>query len=267
VQRHDLEILDTLLGCQNIQSVKANINYEHPASTRRLKEVLMSCPKLEVLHLRIPRKDVGLRWSSDWPGPQDFGVEPGDRLVPLRELVYESRPLYGRDGLIPKSFWDFTRLRHLEIRGIDTINFVKSIPGQITCLETLKIENFCCAEEWEVGAEVLNDFMSEIHGLVNLELINPIFNRSIHRFLSILTQQSETLERLTFRKPRRCCAPYSVLVGNPFSVQSLDILGASCSKLSSLTLDIIITDDLVRFPILLSTAKVFSSHTYSTTAL
>jgi hypothetical protein len=116
-------------------------HYEDPGTTRRLKEVLVSCPNLEILHLRIPRIDGRAEWQSDHRGAFDLCAEPGDQLPPLRELVFESRWEIGFQPFVPNTFWNWSRIRHLELCGLDMAYPIVTITGQIKYLQTLIIES------------------------------------------------------------------------------------------------------------------------------
>lgn len=78
------------MGIWNIRSIKVDIGYEHPVAMRWLKDVLLSSPHLEVLHLTLPKSEDD-PWHNDGLGIFDFCIEPGERLSSLKELVYESR--------------------------------------------------------------------------------------------------------------------------------------------------------------------------------
>jgi len=140
-------------------------------------------------------------WGSDGDGAYDFDVEPGDRLSPLRELVYHCRLWQGPQSLIPSSFWDWSKICHLEVWGPKLVDFLDGIRGQIKCLETLKVENSCCetSQNFTHVTQVLNDFVSEIHGLASLELMN----RALITFpLSVFIRQGSTLRKLCYHRPR-----------------------------------------------------------------
>jgi hypothetical protein len=248
---HDLGIfkLTSLLGSKNVRSIKADIEMEHLWSTRGLLEVMMSCSNLEVLHLRVPNNGGWREWQVDGVSvPHDFGALPGDKLPPLRELVYESRFTNLRSGtrsFIPSSCWDWSRIRHLELRGQNMIIFVKGITGQVKYLETLKIENFCgIGYDYEYATQALSDFISEIQGLVNLELING----NVKLQVSTFTRLGATLNRLCYHKPVYPWVRPGSRYAIPLSPEELGSISEDCPHLTSLTLHMFIDDDLVTTP-------------------
>lgn len=106
-QQHDLNLSDGLLGCGNIFSTCAEINYEHPISARRIMEVEMSCPSFETLELRVG-KDFNFKMrESHESGAHDFCLRSGDKLPPVRKLVYETRLLRPLLPLILPTFWNW----------------------------------------------------------------------------------------------------------------------------------------------------------------
>jgi hypothetical protein len=241
--------LTSLLGSKNVRSIKANIQRVELESTRSLLEVVMSCSNLEVLHLRVPNNGGRHVWQvDDFNAPHDFGALPGDRLPPLRELVYESHFtsfIPGTKPFIPKSCWDWSRIRHLELRGQNMILFVKEIAGQIKYLETLKVENFChIGYAHEYATQVLVDFISELRGLVNLQLINP----SVKLPISTITGLGTTLQRLCYHKPRYPWVRPGLRYAIPLSPKELDCISEDCPHLTSLALHMFIDDDLVTTP-------------------
>jgi hypothetical protein len=85
----ELDLIKSLVGIQNIYSVKFTIEYEHPVAMRWLKDVLLNSPNLRILHLTLPRSPDGdVDLSADGLGSYDLCVEPGERLPLLDELVY-----------------------------------------------------------------------------------------------------------------------------------------------------------------------------------
>jgi hypothetical protein len=252
MQRHNLEILNGLLGCQNIQSIKADIVYKYPEPACRLKEVLMGCQNLDILHLRTVRLigETGMFLTGAGSLEQvfDLGVEPGDKLAPLRELVYEMhmRGFYIEVPLIPNSFWDWTRLRHLELRGSQMIQFVNAIQGQIPSLEVLKLEHMDWTGTWAYmqANNILNDLVSGIQGLIQFELVDAAFQL----LPSTISLQSK-LKSLSYYTSRHCRKPgvhHMPSAPEPFSAGDIKLLATSCSELSSLALHMAyVTDDLV----------------------
>jgi hypothetical protein len=209
----------------------------------------MSCPNLEILHLRVPNDGTRHEWFVDNVNvPHDFGALPGDKLPPLRELVYESRLTGFQSGtrpFIPTSCWDWSRIRCLELRGQNMIRFVKKITGQIKSLETLKVENFCSVGyAHEYATQVLNEFISEIGGLVNLELINA----NVILPVSTFTRLGSTLNKLCYHKPVYPWVRPCLIYPRPFSQEELGSISEDCPHLTSLTLHMFIDDDLVTTP-------------------
>ncbi|KUJ18782.1 uncharacterized protein LY89DRAFT_504870 [Mollisia scopiformis] len=98
--RDGLSLLDDLSGCKSIRFIELNIDYNERESTGRIKEVLMSCPNLEILHLRDPSATYSM--DSLEHGTHDICVEVGNQLPRVRELVYESHSKHRT--LIPNSF-------------------------------------------------------------------------------------------------------------------------------------------------------------------
>ncbi len=106
------------------------------------------CPleqTLEILHITLPRLSNGrMDWSCDNLGLYGLCVEPGEKLAALTELVYEARvPYVFEDCIIQVSFFNWSRIGHLELRGHRTYHFVESLIGQTLRLETLIIDFFC----------------------------------------------------------------------------------------------------------------------------
>jgi hypothetical protein len=212
--------------------------------------VVMSCPNLEALHLRVPNDGMRYEWFVDDVNVlHDFGVLPGDKFPPLRGLVYESRFTGFQSGTRPfisTSYWDWSRIRHLELRGQNMIRFVKEITGQIEYLETLKVENFCNVHyAHEYATQVLNDFISEIGGLVNVELINA----NVVLPVSTFTRLGSTLNRHCYHKPVYPWVRPCLIYPPPFSQEELGSISEDCPHLTSLTLHMFIEEDLVTNPL------------------
>lgn len=168
-----------------------------------------------------------------------FDVKPGDTLAPLIELRYECDTHCPQEFMFPGSFFNFTKIRHIELYGPTMHCFVESIKTPITTLETLIIENFCRAEWHMEATRVLNNFLCNIHGLVTLKLVNSTVHQPKTTLLSIIAQQGESLKTLASYVPKRPDITYYLIIATePFSSEDLDTIQKACPNLSSLALDL-----------------------------
>jgi hypothetical protein len=87
----DEEMMNELFGFQNIRTLDLHINHETPGPMRRLKEVILSLKKLDVLKIR-PGRDIHTgKLDSDVNSVHfDLGVQPGDKLPALSFLTLDS---------------------------------------------------------------------------------------------------------------------------------------------------------------------------------
>ncbi|KAE8443787.1 hypothetical protein EG329_001381 [Mollisiaceae sp. DMI_Dod_QoI] len=239
VQTADLNLLKSLVGIQNIHAVKVVINYEHPVSMRWLKDALISSKNLEVLHLSPPRNHDGrIEWRNDDLGQYDLCVEEGERLESLTELVYESRSFYATK-LIPVSFFNWSKIRHLELRGHILRHYVHFLQTQEVYFHTLVLESIASSAYLQAGNKFLDEFLNHLHGLKRLALVTPLDQIPI----DTIALHGDTLRSLSIRFIRRSVDPYSILVNiPPYEVQQIDSLNTSCPHISSLALDIGIAD-------------------------
>jgi hypothetical protein len=243
-ERLKLRLLDGLFDRGNITSIKAQVHHIYPMWTKKFKEFVLSCPNIEILHIRIPLIDGKTEWSVAPTVPyENFHIAPTDKLAPLRELILESRHS-NPPQIIPSTFWDWSRIQHLELRGPNMFHVVNEIQGQIHQLETLIIEGFCSVRvNFSQVTQLMIDFLSHIHGIVTLKLVNP----SAILPISSLTQYGATLKTLCYHTPRDPWAQWSMRSALPFTPSELDTLSYSCPHLASVTLQMpSIDDDLVR---------------------
>jgi len=241
-----MELLKSLVGLQSVRSIKTVINYEHPVAIRWLKDVILSCPRLNVLHLRVPRDWQGQpNWQSDGLGSYDLSVEPGEKSGPLTELVYESTHPFS-PPMIPVSFFDWTRLRRLELRGHGMYHLIKSLEGHQLVLESFKVEfiylQFESAPDRNIP--ILEDFISSFRGLETLDLTSPF-----RQFpTSTISLHGNTLKHLSIHHPTRweAVSGTKLVLPKPYSPADLDSLNDTCPHIVSLALDMGICGDLVR---------------------
>jgi hypothetical protein len=251
------ETLNSLLGCHNIHTIDVSINANSPGPMPRLKEIILSCERLEVLRFRLPRDSDGCLPHSSTPSTQfDLYVEPGDKLPPLKELVIDSRITHDKStiSMIPKTFWNWSKIRHLELRGQGMIRFSESIRGEITYLKTLVIEHFCSILSY--GREpnrAIEDFIVSIRCLQNLKLTNHTRQIPISTFAS----HGETLERLAILHPRKAITPGFDSRAFPYHPKQLDQLNESCPRLTSLALDMEVYSELVRLSFIMNSLSVY----------
>lgn len=231
----------SIMDIWNIRSIKVHIGYEHPVAMRWLKDVLLSSPRLEVLHLTLPRSEDD-PWRSDGLGIFDFCIEPGERLSSLKELVYESRFCPGDACTIPASFFNWMKIRTLTLRGLRMITLVAALESQHLQLTNLTLEYCCEGQDFEHGGQVVNGLISRLRGLETLSLVNPVervptWTIAVH---------GGTLRELSIRSPRHPYDPYSTNQWpHLYTVSDVDILRVTCPHLKNLALDVAFVSDLV----------------------
>lgn len=233
-----LQTLNSLSGCQNIHSIDASIDCYIPGPMPCLKEVILSCMRLEVLRLRLPRDEDEYLPPSRSPSMQfNLYVRPDERLPPLKELAIDSRITRDNNtmSLIPTSFWNWSQILHLELRGQGMSRFLNSVQGHISYLENLVVKHFCSILAYNGGwNRVLEDFVVSIHSLQSLKLTNN--TRLIP--ISTLALHGNTLQSLTVLHPRRAISPSLSSKACQYTPKDLDDLRESCPRLTSLALDI-----------------------------
>jgi hypothetical protein len=243
VQANDLNLLKSLVSCRNIHSVKVEIEYEHPVTMRWLKDVLLSSEGLKVLHLTLPRgRDGKVQWLADGLGFYDLCVQPGERLSPLVELVYEGRmPPQEERSVIPASFFDFTQIRHLELRGPIMDMFLMTLKDKSLNVRTLTIEY---SSSCYGGFPSLEKFICQVRGVENLRIVSTAVAGRLS--ISTLFGLGDTLKILELRYARNDTDLYpGATLRYACSPYDLDELRISCSQISSLVLEMQIYDTLV----------------------
>lgn len=249
IQKLDCELLDQLPGSRNIRAITADVKYEHPSLVRCLKQALLRCENLETLHLRTPRLKGQYDPESNGPSGAvfDLDIQLEESLAPLRELIFETRLL-----LQPRNtptnrnrFWNFSNLRHLELRGTSMMQFIESTKGQIKHLQVLKLQNIGWPGKysWEDGSEMMNEFICNISGLRELEVVEAGFQL----WYTTVLAQGKTLEKLVYYTPRRCRRPgLGYARARSYESENLSILATACLELRTITLHMeTVTDDLV----------------------
>lgn len=223
-------ITSHLLGCRNIRSINAWPDYQQTKIASQFKELLIGCPGLEILHIKKQRL-----WHVR-PGRQaipafDLGILPGDKLPPVKKLVVE---LFLKG--LPTRFWDFTNLKHLEVRSHFAFSFFGQLQNPTNCVQTLIVEQRpllgFVSESEEIDA--LNTFISNGKGIENLTIINgrvtiPARTICIH---------GDTLQSLTLHQPR--CGPnYPTLADRPYySPDDFKMLNRCCPHLSTMIVNL-----------------------------
>lgn len=88
--------LDALRANHNLHTANVDVMYFDPASARgtmsSLKSLLLSCPNLRCLSLRVHQPAVG---ASGWGPTQDYcglGLDESNRLPPLEQLIMSAYP-------------------------------------------------------------------------------------------------------------------------------------------------------------------------------
>ncbi|KUJ21391.1 uncharacterized protein LY89DRAFT_432668 [Mollisia scopiformis] len=241
VQNADLNLLKSLVGIPNVHTMKVEINYEHPVAMRWLKDVLLSSRNLETLHLTLPRNQDGrIDWDYDGLGVYDLCIEKGEQLESLKELVYEARqPPWSPKQLIPTSFFNWSKIHHLQLRGHALHYYVKYLHTQDVYFQTLSIEFIVSPGYRHDGNKFLDNFIVKLRGLEKLELATPLDQMPVDK----VALHGDTLTSLSIRSIRRSVDPYSfLLMIPPYELDHLNNLKASCPHISSLALDLGIVD-------------------------
>jgi hypothetical protein len=243
-ERLKFRLLDGLLDRRSITSIKAQVHHIYPIWTKKFKEFILNCPNIEILHIRVPPIDGKTEWSVAPSVPyENFHIAPTDKLAPLRELILESR-ISNPPQIIPSTFWDWSRIQHLELRGPNMLHIINEIQGQIHHLDTLIIEGFYFVRtNFSQATQLMTDFLSHIHGIVTLKLVQPDATLPI----SSLSQYGATLKTLCYHTPKDPWAQPSMRSALAFTPSELDTLSCSCPHLASMTLQMpSIDDDLVK---------------------
>jgi hypothetical protein len=242
----DLNLLKSLVDFHNIHSIQVAIEYEHPVAMRWLKNVLLGSPNLRILHLTLPRtRDGKVDWLADGHGTYDLCVQPGERLSPLRELVFETRkPLEDDRSIIPSSFFDFTQMRRLELRGFNMDRFLFPIASQLLRLQSLTILYF--NKPLEERGNVLETFVSSIRGVQTLRIVISVRLPPISTFFVF----ARTLNTLELWFARQAYDSYTFSRGlerTSYTPDDLDALREACPQMSSLILDMVMVNTPVSF--------------------
>jgi len=246
----DFILMDGLDGCRNISSITAVLHSEHPVVMRRWTDLAASCPNLKVLQLRVASKDpFYLESQGSYPGQGP--VQTANNLPSLRKLVYESNLPSTGLLFIPRTFWTWDKLQHLELSGRQISAFLKVVTGQVTTLRTLKVERFLHpylsfqgdAFEFETA---LISFILHVPSLTELEISNPPTKISS----LILEHLGAKFRVLSFQGLFRQLPqlPYiedKVPVEFHLTSQDLRDISNFCPNICSLTIDVLVMAELV----------------------
>lgn len=244
VFNHLTNLLKPFLGLPNLTVLKIEYASIHSVPMKYLKTFLLHSKQLEVLHLTVPRDENGtLQWVA--PSRRDLqpAEQPSGKVSPLQELVYESAAEL-EEQIFPVSFFDTTKLCHLELRGDMSRSFIRQIATQEPQLHTLILEELT-VEWWNGGISELEEVLQRNRGLETFHLQQPMKKVSV---LAICVQNS-TLTSLSIRNDRLGHDPYYPIPrADPYTIQELEALCSSCIYISSLTLDIVMADEMVYVP-------------------
>jgi hypothetical protein len=172
-----------------------------------------------------------------------FSSEPGERLESLKELVYEARqPQLSERQLIPISFFNWSRIRHLQLRGHVMSLYIKSMGTKDVQFETLVLENVISEKQARLGDKSLEHFIAELNGIQQLKIATPPDQLP----LEWLKPHGETLKTISIRSAQSSGVTFWMgRFVRPCSISQISSLNASCPNIKSLALDIGITEIIV----------------------
>ncbi|KAK0130426.1 hypothetical protein ONS96_000945 [Cadophora gregata f. sp. sojae] len=250
INEDDFILLEGIDGCHNISSISAILHSEHPVATRRWMDLAVLFPNLEVLQLQAPSQDPFYLESERAYAAQEFHLQTPNRLSGLRKLVFESNRQRTSVLSIPRTFWNWDKLQHLEIRGRQILAFFKTTTGHMNNLKTLKVERFqhpylAFHADGSDFDTALSSFILRLPNLNELEVINSSTKISS----AVLTHVGTDLRVLSFQGLFRQQArlPYieeEIPIEFHLNRHDLHEISGSCPNISSLIIDMLVMHEL-----------------------
>ncbi|KAL6713104.1 hypothetical protein ACLMJK_009225 [Lecanora helva] len=161
---------------------------------------------------------------------KDRNVKPGERMPPIQELVLQ-RYCWDHSPQVAVNFWNWTNLRHLELREICMVSFLTSVPPErLLQLRVLVLDPRCILTPHESRAsDLISVLVSKLRALEVLDL-----RLAPSKILSGISKNGQTLKVLKFRDSFALGDQKS----NTLSVNDMGTVRTSCLHLAELQIPI-----------------------------
>ncbi|KAL6713103.1 hypothetical protein ACLMJK_009224 [Lecanora helva] len=146
---------------------------------------LLGCTGLQKLHL------TGSHYSRAF---RERDVPQNVRMPAIQELLLEHY-CWDHSAKFVASFWDFSKLTHLELRDVCVVKFLKTVSLEhLRHLRTLVLDPRCQSVEHVEVSNLVSTLLHKIDALENLKLRCRLLQA-----LPAITKHANTLRSLEFR--------------------------------------------------------------------
>ena len=224
---------DILMHCANLRSLKATINDGIGTGLAYLGAVFAGCPNLK--EVRLAQRKVGTNVMSE-SASYSFCFIGNEKLPLLEKLMLENCFFTS----LQIKLWDFSQLRHLELRNIQMKYFLRTLHGRdLPRLKVFRIEERCIWDS-EGLQENLAVFLLDLPSLDVLSLSGVVGRIP----MSVITTHGQTLHSLQLQETQHWMQTRntsSALGTKPscpmLTSEEINLLSTECPHLERLTLD------------------------------
>lgn len=231
------ENYELLIHYPILRSLDAIVNDGLETGVRRLKDVLATSNNLR--KLRLVQRKVGTNIVSAFSG-FSFSSKGDEKFPNLHRLELESFRFTSTGSRL----WEFSDLRHLELRNVELSPFFDMCRGQdFRHLRILRFKERCF-RSGQASRDKLVDFLMDLSpGLVDLSLSGAVGRIQM---ALIVTKHGRTLRSLDLQEPfawmlltRFTSSALNDTVEECpiLSIEDLDLLRLECPCLETLALD------------------------------
>ena len=212
-----------LVSCTDDRTAPMDVSLTH---IMELKKILLASPNMESFDMISTHcRDVGVDWD----------IREGEKLPPFKDLKLRDICWYF-SPVEAVTFWDWSRITHLRMTGVDIIDFLRTVPPEyLSGLRTFETDCWGSEKDMEEANKLLCNLVNKMAALQRLQM-RCLMRSHLNQCFSAIINHGRNLRSLSLRGFHRSDEDpqlYSVPL-----IECLKALCSACPYLTELEIDI-----------------------------
>ena len=213
-----------LVSCTDDKTEPMDVSLTH---IMELKKILLASPNMECFDMISTHcRDVGVDWD----------IREGEKLPPFKDLKLRDICWYF-SPVEAVTFWDWSRITHLRMTGVDIIDFLRTVPPEyLSGLRTFETDCWGSEKDMEEANKLLCNLVNKMAALQRLQLRCLMSLSHLNQCFSAIINHGRNLRSLSLRGFHRSDEDPQVYSVPP--IECLEALCSACPYLTELDIDI-----------------------------
>ena len=212
-----------LVSCTDVKTAPMEVSLTH---IMELKNMLLASPNMESFDMISTHcRDVGVNWD----------IREGEKLPPFKNLKLRDICWYF-SPVEAVTFWDWSRITHLRMTGVDIIDFLRTVPPEyLSGLRTFETDCWGSEKGTEEANKLLCNLLNKIATLQRLQM-RCLKRSHLTQCLAAIINHGTNLRSLSLRGFHQ--SDEDPLLCSVLPIECLEALCSACPYLTELDIDI-----------------------------